>query len=305
MKTGNLDGESKPSAQQLKLKSAKWADPPRESLEPGVSLEATTDVDGQPPRMHVLFLNDATSHSILMEQELTRRGILVTDVRDLTSAEEEWNLGVHELLLVDHSVPLDIRLKLLSNPAERERPIPTMMIFEPDADGDAVSASEHGASACVFRDSEGAYIDRIATLIESRARQSNLTVTQCLPYDRDEDEMGEFDLAALAAEVGRKRADIVPAYLVVLGGPDVGRTVRLDAAPCIIGRDPTCQFCLYDQAVSRFHAVVQQLQDGVTEIKDLDSSNGIYLHGKRIKSALLKGGDEILIGKSTLIQFQR
>ncbi len=253
--------------------------------------------------MHVLFLNNATKHSNRMIAALASRGVHVTDVRDQQSVDSEWNLGIHNLLLVDHSVPIDVRLSLLRQSNKRHHSIPIMMIFDPEDDLDAALASEHGALACVFRDEEGEYLTRVAALIESYAKQCNFAVTECLPLGQDEDFAGL--VLELAAEVSGKANDIPPAYLTVLGGPDVGRTIQIDSTLCVIGRDPSCQLCLTDQAVSRFHTSVKQLPDGVTEIKDLNSSNGIFLHGKRVARAYLKGGDEILVGKNTLIKFQR
>jgi DNA-binding response OmpR family regulator len=280
-------------------------DKPRETTEPEALVDEPINKEKHQPRMYVLFLNDATTYSRLMEQELRRIGIHVTNVRDLTSALEEWNLGVHDLLLVDHSISLGTRLQLLKTSGERRRSIPAMMIFEPEADQDAVVASEHGALVCVFRDSRHEYLSRIATLIESHARQKSFSQTECLPSDRGEEDSDEIDLLALAAEVSGASADISPAYLTVLGGPDVGQTCQLDATPCVIGRDASCQLCLTDVAVSRFHARVAQYPDGIAVVTDLNSSNGIHIHGKRIQSAYLKGGDEILVGKNTLIKFQR
>ena len=36
-------------------------------------------------------------------------------------------------------------------------------------------------------------------------------------------------------------------------------------------------------------------------IRDLNSTNGTYVNGKKIQSSKLKSGDEILVGNSTLI----
>jgi CheY-like chemotaxis protein len=305
MKNDYPDIDTETPTQILTPRRPITPDRPRATTEPEALVDEPTNTDENEPRMYVLFLNDATTYSRLMEQELRSIGIHVTNVRDLTSALEEWNLGVHDLLLVDHSISLGIRLQLLKTSSERHHSIPAMMIFEPDADQDAIVASEHGALVCVFRDRHHEYLSRIATLIESHAKQKNFSQTEWLPSDRDEEDADEIDLLALAAEMSGVGADIAPAYLTVLAGPDVGQTVQLDATPCVIGRDASCQLCLTDDAVSRFHARVTQYPDGITVITDLNSGNGIYLHRKRIQAAYLKGGDEILVGKNTLIKFQR
>jgi DNA-binding response OmpR family regulator len=309
MKINDLENDTKPSTRPSTRPRPNPAIPEpsglQEMADPYAAEESTLIIENIAPQMNVLFLNEATDDAHLMEQKLRSRGIHITSVTDLAEAKEEWDLGVHDLLLVDHAIPIEARLALVKSSEERSRPIPTMMIFETDADQDAVLASKHGVLACVFRDSRHEYISRITTLVESQARRSNLAHTQCLPTDDEDLDVSCIDLAALADEVSGQSVDITPAYLVVLGGPDVGRTVQLDDARCFIGRDASCQLSLTDDAVSRFHASIKQLPNGITEIKDLSSSNGIYLHGKRITAAYLKGGDEVLLGKNTLIKFQR
>jgi CheY-like chemotaxis protein len=272
---------------------------------PKKPINSTYEFDDDVPEMNVLFLSNGTAHSKTIARKLEEKGIQVTHVGGLKAAEEEWALDVHDLLLIDYSVPLDVRLSLLKISSERHHPIPMIMIFDRDADQDAKLASERGAMACVFRDDRKEYLSRITTLIESHASQRSFAKTQCIAVDEYLHDENAPDILSLAAEMRGGSVDIAPAYLVVLGGPDVGRTVQIDATPFVIGRDASCQLCLTDETISRFHASIRQLPDGITEIRDLGSSNGIYLHGKRIKKAYLKGGDEILFGENTLIKFQR
>ncbi|MCC8179357.1 MAG: FHA domain-containing protein [Planctomycetes bacterium] len=70
--------------------------------------------------------------------------------------------------------------------------------------------------------------------------------------------------------------------------------------PMFIGRIVECEICLPSPAVSRRHAVVM-FKGGVCAIKDLDSSNGTYLNGKKIdKTVRIRNGDTIRIGSFTL-----
>lgn len=71
---------------------------------------------------------------------------------------------------------------------------------------------------------------------------------------------------------------------------------------CYVGRDPSCQICLQEDAVSRRHAMIRRDWSGVT-IRDLNSSNGVVLRGVRIKANTeveLNDGDLISIGHCTL-----
>ena len=62
----------------------------------------------------------------------------------------------------------------------------------------------------------------------------------------------------------------------------------------VLGRDPTsCNYVLADERVSRVHTMVFH-KDHKYLVKDLNSSNGTYLNGKRISGApVLSAGDII------------
>jgi pSer/pThr/pTyr-binding forkhead associated (FHA) protein len=64
----------------------------------------------------------------------------------------------------------------------------------------------------------------------------------------------------------------------------------------VLGRDPAlCNFVLADERISRIHAMVYS-KDGRFFVKDLNSSNGIVLNGKRVQeSASLTLGDVVEI----------
>ena len=78
------------------------------------------------------------------------------------------------------------------------------------------------------------------------------------------------------------------------GGAD-GQRFRLDASTRI-GRLPDNDIVLDDENVSRYHAVVVDTGGGFV-ISDLRSTNGVLVHGRRIRgSAALADGDHIRIG---------
>jgi pSer/pThr/pTyr-binding forkhead associated (FHA) protein len=51
--------------------------------------------------------------------------------------------------------------------------------------------------------------------------------------------------------------------------------------------------------VSRHHAVVVETEEGIA-IEDLNSTNGVFVNGERVKRQLLKDGDAIGIGEASL-----
>jgi len=93
------------------------------------------------------------------------------------------------------------------------------------------------------------------------------------------------------------------ATLTCLTGLDVGRTFPLAEEKMDIGRGTQVDFRLRDRAVSRSH--VRILRDGsLFTLVDLNSPNGVYLNGRRVKcSAPLVEGDVIELGQ-TLLRFQ-
>ncbi len=70
----------------------------------------------------------------------------------------------------------------------------------------------------------------------------------------------------------------------------------LGAAEILIGRHQAADIHLSDSAVSRFHALLA-LRDGNWRIEDLQSADGTYINGKRIRSPhILRQNDVIRIG---------
>ncbi len=73
-----------------------------------------------------------------------------------------------------------------------------------------------------------------------------------------------------------------------------------EGKPLFAGRTTECDICLPAPSVSRKHAVFLSRQN-ICGLKDLDSSNGTFLNGKRLnRSVRLKDGDVIQIGSFTL-----
>lgn len=90
------------------------------------------------------------------------------------------------------------------------------------------------------------------------------------------------------------------ATLLVLQGPDKGRTLRTQDEIVLIGRGSN-QIPLTDQTISRRHAELRFVND-YWILKDLGSVNGTYVNGVRIdKPVRLKHGDQIRVGSTLLV----
>jgi two-component system, cell cycle response regulator len=94
------------------------------------------------------------------------------------------------------------------------------------------------------------------------------------------------------------------AYLVIIGGMDMGSVIPVDQPRITLGRAPECTIVLQDESVSRVHAeVVQRETEGVL-IRDLGSTNGTFLGGKRITESVLRKGDKVLLGRRTILKYE-
>ncbi|AKF81569.1 adenylate cyclase [Myxococcus fulvus] len=67
-----------------------------------------------------------------------------------------------------------------------------------------------------------------------------------------------------------------------------------------LGRHPSNTLRLVDREVSKEHATIEKVGKDFV-LKDLGSSNGTFVNGKRVKELRLKDGDEIALGSSRLI----
>jgi len=98
----------------------------------------------------------------------------------------------------------------------------------------------------------------------------------------------------------REAVSSSPARLEAVSGPLEGRTFPLTEDEVSIGREPSNQISLLDSLVSRRHSVIRKNGEGFL-IQDLDSRNSTFVNNVPVKERLLADGDQIRIGKSTLV----
>lgn len=88
--------------------------------------------------------------------------------------------------------------------------------------------------------------------------------------------------------------------LVAICGPLAGRTFYLDQPVVSIGRRAANDIGLQDRFVSRHHCMIRR--DGQQHmIEDLNSANGTYVNGERVKAGTLEEGSVIEIGASRFL----
>jgi DNA-binding NtrC family response regulator len=87
--------------------------------------------------------------------------------------------------------------------------------------------------------------------------------------------------------------------LLVVDGPDQGRSVKLEVGRLTVGADPRCDLVLTDPTISGFHAELALLATGI-RVRDLGSTNGIRFLGNRIHDAVLQPGSAVMMGGSCI-----
>ena len=108
--------------------------------------------------------------------------------------------------------------------------------------------------------------------------------------------LGELQ-SELKAKTQRDRA-----YLIVLAGSNVGEMYRLDEGESFVGRGQQASIRLNDDGISRKHARIFQA-GGEVLIEDMKSANGTVVNGVPVSMQLLKDGDKIRLGSTTILKF--
>jgi len=87
--------------------------------------------------------------------------------------------------------------------------------------------------------------------------------------------------------------------LAVLAGPDAGHIFQVEKPLVVLGRSDG-DITLNDVEVSRRHARLEIQEKRVT-LRDMESTNGTFVAGQKIKTAQLEHQSEFKIGNSTLM----
>ncbi len=92
-------------------------------------------------------------------------------------------------------------------------------------------------------------------------------------------------------------------WLCVLGGASTGQRLRLDRPEALIGKDPAADLTLGDSGVSRRHVKIVRAGDGIYNLIDLDSTNGVHVNGVRVDLTILRERDRIEVGPEAHLLF--
>jgi pSer/pThr/pTyr-binding forkhead associated (FHA) protein len=86
--------------------------------------------------------------------------------------------------------------------------------------------------------------------------------------------------------------------LVNIGPPE--RRIVLDNLPAMIGRDDSADISLRDSWVGWFQCILDQ-DEGKLRVLDLGSQNGTFVNGARVRTAELKVGDTLTVGRTSYV----
>src|SRR3954451_3549896 len=88
--------------------------------------------------------------------------------------------------------------------------------------------------------------------------------------------------------------------LMIVRGRGASETIKLGDGVTTVGRQDECQLRIKSSQVSRKHCELFE-KKGLLLVKDLGSSNGTFVNGKRIQEQrVLEPGDELTIGQVKL-----
>ena len=68
-----------------------------------------------------------------------------------------------------------------------------------------------------------------------------------------------------------------------------------------VGRAVGADFIVDAALVSRVHCRLTALPDGGLEVRDMQSTNGTFVNGRRVDAAVLTSGDRVQIGRVELV----
>jgi len=105
-------------------------------------------------------------------------------------------------------------------------------------------------------------------------------------------------LGAVAIEVGEAATRDAHFSLRMVKGVPPDRVYSIEGATRV-GRGEESEIVLVDPSVSRAHAIVE-IDGAHPVVRDLGSTNGTFVNGRRVSVEALRDGDELLFGNTRM-----
>ncbi len=115
------------------------------------------------------------------------------------------------------------------------------------------------------------------------------------------EETTQLDVAQIIATEAQSARRIQ--VLTVLSGHRLGQTLVVGGKSVTLGRERKCQMCLTESGVSRNHARIEHAEGDRLVISDLNSTNGTFLNGVKVREELLQDGDILHLGPVAVVGF--
>ena len=269
------------------------------------------------PKAELIFLSgDRAGEQFPLEQGRT---VIGRQVGDLIVGDKEvssihaiisyerggWyvmDLGSTNGVFVDEQVKLEARLRHNTELRVGQ----TRMRFELSGGTEEVSAEPPDLLGGGAADLTLPHVPRGGTLTGEQAAM----VREALDQDQDilsgnPDSSGGFEDRATeefgSDDVlqGLGEAPPVQVQLEILEGADKGAVRRFTQDSVLLGRLNT-DLVVRDSDVSRRHAIVEVFDATQVYLRDLNSTNGSFVNGRRVSSVRLRAGDQIRLGRCLL-----
>jgi len=135
------------------------------------------------------------------------------------------------------------------------------------------------------------------TIVELKKRVDETVVISPMPsFARADASTARLRLPP--ADEGLHLPADVDLVLIVVDGAGKGQSLTLKQPRVVIGRKGA-DFALGDPEVSRYHCVLE-VRDRFINLKDLDSTNGTFFEGERVRAAVLQEGASFRVGTSII-----
>ena len=115
--------------------------------------------------------------------------------------------------------------------------------------------------------------------------------------DPDQDDFAAGASGGMMAGLGDTPP--VQVTLEILEGADKGAVRRFSQESILIGRLNT-DLVVRDSDVSRRHTIIEVFDASQVYLRDLNSTNGSFVNGRRVSSVRLRNGDQLRLGRCLL-----
>jgi pSer/pThr/pTyr-binding forkhead associated (FHA) protein len=107
------------------------------------------------------------------------------------------------------------------------------------------------------------------------------------------------DSQTLTFETATSIENLLPVVLAIQDHCGRETQCAVYRLPAVIGRDESADVQLTDPWVSHRHFEIDQIGN-VLVVRDLDSKNGIFMHGRRQRESQVLPGEQLTVGRTEI-----